>query len=77
MVNIQAFSSNAPDRQDGVILALVLIGNLLGELKRKKILRAEDTVAFLENTAVELDKGHTATGTRGAKFIRSVMLMEK
>lgn len=68
------FDRNHPGADEASYLALKLISDLLGLLREKGVLSADDVTGFLESTARDLSQSPSALAKRGARFINNTML---
>lgn len=68
------FARHHPGSEEAGFLALVLIRDLLGLLRQKGALSADDVTGLLETTANNLSQSPNALAKRGARFIHEAML---
>lgn len=76
MTNPSSFSRHSPGAEEGALLALTLFSDLLGLLRQKGVLSADDVTGLLETAAHNLSQSPNAFAKRGARFIGNAMLPE-
>ena len=77
MTDFPKFAKHHPGSEEASLLALVLFSELLGLLRKKGVLTADDATGLLEMTASQLRDSPNALAKRGSRFIQDAMLPKK
>ena len=72
MTDFTKIARKSPGTEEAALLALTLINDLLGLLRDKGMLSADDVTSLLETTADSLSKNPSAFAKRGAGFRKNV-----
>lgn len=76
MTDFEKFARHSPGSEEAALLALALFNDLLGLLRQKGILSADDVTGLLELSAHRLSQSPNAFAKRGSRFIGDAMLPE-